>query len=539
MATIQNIENGDSGLIARNKINDNANNLNSDKLEVSLKGAANGLAELDSGGKVPISQIPNSIQGGIKVIGTWNANTNTPDLSALTLSQGEAYQVSVAGSTNLNGETNWKAKDLAIWDDALAGNYFKLDNTDDVISVAGKTGVVTLAKADVGLANVDNTSDANKPVSTAQQTALDGKVDLSVDGYNALVNTDIPIGTPDGNKTNLRFGTNSLESRTLATDSTAIGNECAPLLEEGTRNSLLGKGVAPNATTLVDASIVGADTAQGLVTGNRISILGSGVFPPSTLSDAIILSTGGIGADKIKAEYSSGEWEFATGTAQGAVLASDGSGSGVFTVPSSPTIQKFTSGTGTYTTPANVKYIRVRMVGGGAGGGGASATGGPVGSNGGDTTFDDITAGGGQANTNYRAGGLGGVPSLGSRIGYAYNGGEGSFARLLNSSQYYSGGGQGGDTPFIGGGGKSGQWGANGQSGQANTGGGGQGAGVANNSGMRTGAGGGSGAYVEAIIPNPLASYSYSIGLGGVGGVGSRTGGAGGSGYIEVTEYYI
>ena len=49
-------------------------------------------------------------------------------------------------------------------------------NTVD--SVAGKTGAVTLAKGDVGLGNVDNTSDANKPVSTAQQTALDGKADL-------------------------------------------------------------------------------------------------------------------------------------------------------------------------------------------------------------------------------------------------------------------------------------------------------------------------------------------------------------------------
>lgn len=44
-----------------------------------------------------------------------------------------------------------------------------------VTSVAGKTGVVTLAKGDVGLGNVDNTSDANKPVSTATQTALNGK----------------------------------------------------------------------------------------------------------------------------------------------------------------------------------------------------------------------------------------------------------------------------------------------------------------------------------------------------------------------------
>lgn len=46
-----------------------------------------------------------------------------------------------------------------------------------VTSVAGRTGAVTLAKADVGLSSVDNTPDTAKPVSTAQQAALDGKVD--------------------------------------------------------------------------------------------------------------------------------------------------------------------------------------------------------------------------------------------------------------------------------------------------------------------------------------------------------------------------
>jgi len=51
-----------------------------------------------------------------------------------------------------------------------------------VTSVAGKTGNVTLAKADVGLANVDNTADANKPVSTATQTALDLKVSSIISG---------------------------------------------------------------------------------------------------------------------------------------------------------------------------------------------------------------------------------------------------------------------------------------------------------------------------------------------------------------------
>ena len=43
---------------------------------------------------------------------------------------------------------------------------------DKVNSVAGKTGDILLAKADVGLGNTDNTSDANKPVSTAQQAAI-------------------------------------------------------------------------------------------------------------------------------------------------------------------------------------------------------------------------------------------------------------------------------------------------------------------------------------------------------------------------------
>lgn len=46
-----------------------------------------------------------------------------------------------------------------------------------VTSVAGKTGVISLVKGDVGLGNVDNTSDANKPVSTAQAAAFALKAD--------------------------------------------------------------------------------------------------------------------------------------------------------------------------------------------------------------------------------------------------------------------------------------------------------------------------------------------------------------------------
>lgn len=46
---------------------------------------------------------------------------------------------------------------------------------DAVSSVAGRTGAVTLSRADVGLSNVDNTSDMNKPISNAVSTALGTK----------------------------------------------------------------------------------------------------------------------------------------------------------------------------------------------------------------------------------------------------------------------------------------------------------------------------------------------------------------------------
>ena len=59
-----------------------------------------------------------------------------------------------------------------------------------VLSVAGKTGVVTLDKNDVALGNVDNTSDVNKPISTAQSTALGLKVD-KVTGKSLISDSEI------------------------------------------------------------------------------------------------------------------------------------------------------------------------------------------------------------------------------------------------------------------------------------------------------------------------------------------------------------
>lgn len=72
-----------------------------------------------------------------------------------------------------------------------------LTPTDAVTSVAGKTGAVTLVKADVGLGNVDNTSDADKPISTATATALAEKAPLASPTF-----TGIPKATTAAADTN-------------------------------------------------------------------------------------------------------------------------------------------------------------------------------------------------------------------------------------------------------------------------------------------------------------------------------------------------
>lgn len=70
-----------------------------------------------------------------------------------------------------------------IWDGDKEGGAGWKDaaGKGSVISVNNMTGEVVLTKSNLGLGNVDNTSDLNKPISTATQTALDKKVNKAGD----------------------------------------------------------------------------------------------------------------------------------------------------------------------------------------------------------------------------------------------------------------------------------------------------------------------------------------------------------------------
>jgi hypothetical protein len=89
-----------------------------------------------------------------------------------------------ADSSSVTTALGLKVDTSALQTVAFSGSYTDLTNkptipTIPVTSVAGKTGAVTLVKSDVGLTNVDNTADTAKPVSTAQQTALNLKADTA------------------------------------------------------------------------------------------------------------------------------------------------------------------------------------------------------------------------------------------------------------------------------------------------------------------------------------------------------------------------
>jgi len=88
-----------------------------------------------------------SVAGGLNYQGTWNASTNTPTLVSSTGTNGYYYVVSVAGSTNLNGITDWQAGDWVIFN---GSTWQKIDQSwaiaganDNITSMTGITGDIS------------------------------------------------------------------------------------------------------------------------------------------------------------------------------------------------------------------------------------------------------------------------------------------------------------------------------------------------------------------------------------------------------------
>lgn len=109
------------------------------KISSSEKGANNGVATLDAGGKVPASQLPNSV---MEFKGAWDASSNTPTLADGSGNAGDVYRVSAAGSQDLgSGSQSYVIGDWVMYNGSI---WQKSPGTDAVLSVNGATGAVTV-----------------------------------------------------------------------------------------------------------------------------------------------------------------------------------------------------------------------------------------------------------------------------------------------------------------------------------------------------------------------------------------------------------
>jgi hypothetical protein len=253
-------------------------------IPTSEKGANNGVATLDANGKVPTSQIP--MQGDLNYQGTWNATTNTPTLTSSVGIKGYYYVVDVAGTTNLNGITDWQIGDWAIFNGSV---WQKVDNTDAVTSVNGQVGTVVLTTTDIAEGTNLYYTDVRARASNSAGTGI------SYDSATGVI-------------------TNSAPDQTVAlTDGTAIDvtgtypnftiNNTAPdqivaLTGAGTTSI---SGTYPNFTITSNDSTLGTVTSVAATAGTGISVTGSPITTSGTLNitntapDQTVVLTAGTG----------------------------------------------------------------------------------------------------------------------------------------------------------------------------------------------------------------------------------------------------
>lgn len=135
-----------------------------------------------------ITTIAIATSGALIYQGTWNANTNTPALASGVGTKGFLYTVSVAGATNLNGITVWNVGDKAVYNGAA---WEKIEGqATEVLSVAGRVGLVVLAAADIS----DSSAIGRQVLQAANEPAIRALLGLGTAALNATGDFD-PAGS--------------------------------------------------------------------------------------------------------------------------------------------------------------------------------------------------------------------------------------------------------------------------------------------------------------------------------------------------------
>lgn len=147
--------------------------------------------------------------GTLTYQGTWNANTNSPTLTSSVGTLNYYYVVSTAGSTNLNGITDWQIGDWAIFNGTV---WQKIDNSEvtyvsNVATGTGLTGGPITTTGTISIANTTVVSATYGNSSTVAQFEVNPQGQLVSASNQAIA---ISVGAVSGavpNTVNVLAGT--------------------------------------------------------------------------------------------------------------------------------------------------------------------------------------------------------------------------------------------------------------------------------------------------------------------------------------------
>jgi hypothetical protein len=241
-----------------------------------------------------------AMAGFVNYEGTWNASTNTPTLVSSVGTKGDYYVVSTTGTTNLNGVTAWTQGDWAIFNGSA---WEKVDNTDLVTSVAGRTGAITLSNTDISGLGTMSTQNASSVAITGGTATLTSLTTATVQATNSgglsLKNsagtTQLSMGGGGGDNLSLNVSTN-INGTNAQIDISPTGTghvhikptgvnsiEIAPTFVGEMDNMTIG-ATTPKNGSFVDLSVTGTtsfDGSQGTA-GQVLTSAGTGATPTWT-----------------------------------------------------------------------------------------------------------------------------------------------------------------------------------------------------------------------------------------------------------------
>ena len=232
---------------------------------------------LGGDGTVPLSQLPGSFTTGLIWKGAWNVALNIPAIPAASPGNNSwYYKVSIPGNSNITGTTvSWQIGDWLI---SNGTSWERIQNSQNVNSVNGYIGVVNLVPNDIGLGNVNNTSDLNKPISTAMQNALNLKFDKS-SVIDNLVTGDPSLALSANQGTILQ--SNKINYSDIV-DNLSTNNPLRPL---SANQGVILQSTKFNKSDVVDNTVTQSSTQA--LSANQGYVLNSLVMQKSNIADIV------------------------------------------------------------------------------------------------------------------------------------------------------------------------------------------------------------------------------------------------------------